>query len=57
MLVGVLGKGANGLSVAVQGAFIEHLKVLKELGVDGLQVKKGEELSKLDALIIPGKFL
>jgi pyridoxal 5'-phosphate synthase pdxT subunit len=40
--------------LALQGAFIEHIKVLRSLGVDAIQVRKPEELRDLDGLIIPG---
>lgn len=40
--------------LALQGAFIEHEKVLRELGCDTVQVKKKEQLDDIDGLIIPG---
>jgi 5'-phosphate synthase pdxT subunit len=40
--------------LALQGAFIEHVNVLRSLGVDALEVRLPQELDKLDALIIPG---
>ena len=40
--------------LALQGAFIEHLKSLRALEVDGIEVRTAEELSTVDALIIPG---
>lgn len=45
MLVGVL---------ALQGAFIEHQRMLKKCGVDTIPVRKPEELKNIDGLIIPG---
>ncbi len=40
--------------LALQGAFIEHEKVLRGLGVESSEVRKPEDLQKLDGLIIPG---
>lgn len=40
--------------LALQGDFIEHIKVLQSLGVDAVQVRKPEQLADLDGLIIPG---
>jgi 5'-phosphate synthase pdxT subunit len=40
--------------LALQGAFIEHIKLLQRLGVDAVEVRKAEQLSDLDGLIIPG---
>jgi pyridoxal 5'-phosphate synthase pdxT subunit len=40
--------------LAVQGNFREHLRVLARLGVDGIAVRKPEQLAGLDGLIIPG---
>ena len=40
--------------LALQGAFIEHVKVLRHLGGDAVEVRLPEELSDLDGLIIPG---
>jgi 5'-phosphate synthase pdxT subunit len=45
MIVGVL---------ALQGAFREHQEMLAACGVKSIQVRKPEELEKIDALIIPG---
>ena len=46
MLIGVL---------ALQGAFIEHEKMLETLGVDYFEIRKKEDLlQKFDGLIIPG---
>jgi pyridoxal 5'-phosphate synthase pdxT subunit len=45
MTVGVL---------ALQGAFIEHIKMLRALGADAREVRLPEHLLGLDALIIPG---
>ncbi len=40
--------------LALQGAFIEHEKMLRALGADVVQVRKPEQLEGLDGLIIPG---
>ena len=40
--------------LALQGAFIEHVNVLRSLGVDALEVRLPQELDNLDGLIIPG---
>jgi 5'-phosphate synthase pdxT subunit len=40
--------------LALQGAFIEHIKTLKRLGVETKEVRLPEHLQNLDGLIIPG---
>ncbi|MCI0394747.1 MAG: pyridoxal 5'-phosphate synthase glutaminase subunit PdxT [Chloroflexi bacterium] len=40
--------------LALQGAFIEHIKILRELGVEAVEVRLPEDLAGLDGLIIPG---
>jgi 5'-phosphate synthase pdxT subunit len=40
--------------LALQGAFIEHIKTLKGLGVETKEVRLPEHLQNLDGLIIPG---
>lgn len=40
--------------LALQGAFIEHQHILKNLGVETVQVRLAEHLADLDGLIIPG---
>lgn len=40
--------------LALQGAFLEHEKVLKKLDCEVIQVRKREHLDDLDGLIIPG---
>ncbi len=40
--------------LASQGAFIEHIEKLKQLGVEAMPVRLPEELEGLDGLIIPG---
>jgi pyridoxal 5'-phosphate synthase pdxT subunit len=40
--------------LALQGAFVEHIRALKAVGAQAVAVRKPEELSELDGLIIPG---
>jgi len=40
--------------LALQGAFSEHIAILKRLGVDPVEVRLPEHLEGLDGLIIPG---
>ena len=40
--------------LASQGAFIEHITVLQQLGVEALAVRLPGELAGLDGLIVPG---
>ncbi len=40
--------------LALQGAFIEHINILKSLGVEAVEVRLPEQLADLDGLIIPG---
>lgn len=40
--------------LALQGAFLEHIKLLEQVGVDVIEVRKAEQLDGLDALVIPG---
>ncbi len=40
--------------LALQGAFIEHEKVLQSLGCETVQVRKREQLDDIDGLVIPG---
>ena len=40
--------------LALQGDFIEHIHILRSLGVEAIQVRKSEQLADLDGLIIPG---
>lgn len=40
--------------LALQGAFIEHQKMLDSLGADTVQVRLPEHLEGLDGLVIPG---
>lgn len=40
--------------LALQGAFIEHIKLLRALGVEAVEVRLPRDLEGLDGLIIPG---
>jgi 5'-phosphate synthase pdxT subunit len=40
--------------LALQGAFIEHIKILQQLGAEVVPVRLPQELESLDGLIIPG---
>ena len=40
--------------LALQGAFIEHVNILRELGVEAVEVRLPLDLEGLDGLIIPG---
>ncbi len=40
--------------LALQGAFIEHVRMLEELGAEVREVRLPEDLENLDGLIIPG---
>ncbi|MGD8261836.1 MAG: pyridoxal 5'-phosphate synthase glutaminase subunit PdxT [Desulfobacterales bacterium] len=40
--------------LALQGAFIEHIHILKKLGADAVPIRLPDELGALDGLIIPG---
>jgi 5'-phosphate synthase pdxT subunit len=40
--------------LALQGAFIEHIDILRHLGVEALPIRLPAELKGLDGLIIPG---
>src|SRR2546421_1861856 len=40
--------------LGLQGDFAEHLATLDRLGVDGVDVRRREQLDDIDALIIPG---
>ncbi|MFQ5578580.1 MAG: pyridoxal 5'-phosphate synthase glutaminase subunit PdxT [Anaerolineae bacterium] len=47
--------GARTVGVlALQGAFLEHINVLRRLGVRARPIRAPEQLAGLDALIIPG---
>jgi 5'-phosphate synthase pdxT subunit len=40
--------------LALQGAFREHIKMLKKCGAEAVEVRTPQELKDLDGLIIPG---
>ena len=40
--------------LALQGAFREHVRALRRLGADAVEVRRPEELDGLDGLVIPG---
>jgi len=40
--------------LALQGAFLEHINVLRKLGVNAVEVRLPTDLDDLDGLIIPG---
>ncbi len=40
--------------LALQGDVREHVNILQSLGVEALRVKKPDQLSAIDALILPG---
>ena len=41
--------------LAVQGAFIEHKKMLAKLGVDSFEIRQASDLEQsFDGLILPG---
>jgi len=40
--------------LALQGAFIEHIKILQKIGVEAIEVRKSEQLKSVQGLILPG---
>jgi pyridoxal 5'-phosphate synthase pdxT subunit len=40
--------------LAVQGNFREHVAMLRRLGADAVEVRKPEQLERLDGLVVPG---
>jgi 5'-phosphate synthase pdxT subunit len=40
--------------LAVQGAFREHVRMLRRLGVEAIEVRLPEQVDGLDGLVIPG---
>jgi 5'-phosphate synthase pdxT subunit len=40
--------------LALQGAFIEHVKILNSLGIEAVEVRLPEDLEGIEGLIIPG---
>ena len=40
--------------LAVQGAFIEHEHMLEKLGIPCIEIRKKDDLSGIDGIILPG---
>lgn len=40
--------------LALQGAFIEHMRVVEELGVETVPIRLPHQLERTDAIVIPG---
>lgn len=40
--------------LAMQGAFIEHIKAIEQLGAEAIPVRYSKEIDEIDGLIIPG---
>ncbi|WP_320046615.1 pyridoxal 5'-phosphate synthase glutaminase subunit PdxT [uncultured Ilyobacter sp.] len=40
--------------LALQGAFKEHIEILNKLGVEGVEVRKKEDLKNIQGIILPG---
>ena len=40
--------------LALQGDFFEHIKILRSLDVDALEIRLPAQLDSIDGLIIPG---
>jgi 5'-phosphate synthase pdxT subunit len=40
--------------LALQGNFREHIRMLRRLGVDAVEIRKPEQLEGLDGLVVPG---
>ncbi|MEG1285408.1 MAG: pyridoxal 5'-phosphate synthase glutaminase subunit PdxT [Romboutsia sp.] len=40
--------------LAMQGAYIEHINILKKLGIDAFEARYKKDFDELDGLIIPG---
>jgi 5'-phosphate synthase pdxT subunit len=40
--------------LALQGAFVEHIRILRKLGLEALEVRLPREILGLNGLIIPG---
>ena len=49
-----MGKRLKIGVLALQGAFREHMRALRRLGADAVEVRLPEELEELDGLVIPG---
>ena len=40
--------------LALQGAVSEHKIIMRQLGIDTIEVRKSKDIEKLDGLIMPG---
>lgn len=40
--------------LAIQGAFIEHIKVIKSLGHEAVEIRNAQQMNNLDGMILPG---
>jgi 5'-phosphate synthase pdxT subunit len=40
--------------LALQGAFAEHVNILRSIGVDAVEVRLPEQVEELDGLVLPG---
>ena len=40
--------------LALQGAFLEHIKLFEKIGVNAIEIRKADQLGEIDALVIPG---
>lgn len=40
--------------LALQGAFNEHIEIIKSLGHEGIEIRKAQQLNNLDGIILPG---
>ena len=40
--------------LALQGAFKEHIEILNKLGVEGVEIRKKEDLRDIQGIILPG---
>lgn len=40
--------------LAVQGAFIEHKKILEQLGAECVELRQASDISNLDGIVLPG---
>lgn len=40
--------------LALQGAFKEHINIIKSLGYEAIEIRKAEQLDDIDGIILPG---
>ena len=40
--------------LALQGDFAEHLQMFRKIGINAIEVRKVQQLSEIDGLVIPG---